>query len=130
PTVIYRSAPEGASPIGPNADASIGLFSVDQFRFRGGPGRVGGRGRGGPPPDFPPLPGHWLLSVRHNAGSLDAVVDRARWRNLAVTAAVLLLMLATIAALVRFTRRAQRLADLQMEFVAGVFHQLRPPVPL
>ena len=130
-TVIYRSSGE-AAPIGAHADASVGLFSIDQFRFRGGAarggGRGGGRGRGGPPPDFPSSPGRWLLSVRHNAGSLGAVVDRARWRNLAVTSAVLLLMLATIAALVRFTRRAQRLAELQMEFVAGVSHELRTPL--
>jgi len=37
-------------------------------------------------------------------------------------------MLAAIAALVQFTRRAQKLAQLQMEFVAGVSHELRTPL--
>jgi signal transduction histidine kinase len=37
-------------------------------------------------------------------------------------------MLAAGGALVRFTRRSQRLADLQMEFVAGVSHELRTPL--
>jgi signal transduction histidine kinase len=68
------------------------------------------------------------MLVRHRAGSLEAVVARARWRNLAVTAGVLLLMVASVAALVRFTRRAQKLAELQMDFVAGVSHELRTPL--
>jgi len=43
-------------------------------------------------------------------------------------AGILLLILATVAALIRFTRRAQKLAELQMEFVAGVSHELRTPL--
>jgi signal transduction histidine kinase len=68
------------------------------------------------------------MLVRHRSGSLEAVVAQARWRNLAVTAGVLLLMVASVAALVRFTRRAQKLAAQQMEFVAGVSHELRTPL--
>jgi signal transduction histidine kinase len=68
------------------------------------------------------------MFVRHRAGSLEAVVSRTRWRNLAVTACVLLLMLASVAALIRFTRRAQRLAEMEMDFVAGVSHELRTPL--
>jgi signal transduction histidine kinase len=37
-------------------------------------------------------------------------------------------MLATIASLVRFSRRAQQLAELQINFVAGVSHELRTPL--
>jgi signal transduction histidine kinase len=68
------------------------------------------------------------MSVRHRAGSLDAVVSQARVRNLAVTGGVLVLMLAAVGALFQFTRRAQRLAELQMNFVAGVSHELRTPL--
>jgi signal transduction histidine kinase len=68
------------------------------------------------------------LFVRHRAGSLEAVVYRSRMRNLAVTAGVLLLMLASLAAIVQFTRRSQKLAELQMEFVAGVSHELWTPL--
>ena len=79
----------------------------------------------------PPMdrwPARWQLLVRHQAGSLEAVVSRARWQNLATSLGILLLILATMAALVRFSRRAQRLAELQMTFVAGVSHELRTPL--
>ena len=50
-----------------------------------------------------------------------------RW-NLAVSGAILALILATIFMLVRFSRRAQQLAELQIQFVAGVSHELRTPL--
>jgi signal transduction histidine kinase len=105
----------------------VGLFDTpyDQI-FRRSPG-PGGRGRGpgrGPGADS----GRWQIFVRHRAGSLEAVVAQARWRNLAVTAGVLLLMMASVGALITYTRRAQRLADLQMDFVAGISHELRTPL--
>jgi signal transduction histidine kinase len=43
-------------------------------------------------------------------------------------ATIIGLLMASVAALVRYTRRAQHLADLQMEFVAGVSHELRTPL--
>ncbi len=153
PQVVYRSDP-GAAPVLPrNADASVSLFDPQMAPFRRGPpepwrrggppnggpaGRSGGRSgvpdelRTGLPsgPGNGPLPdsGRWVLFVRHRAGSLEAVVAQARWRSMAVTAGVLLLLAATLAALVRYTRRAQTLAALQMEFVAGVSHELRTPL--
>ncbi len=72
--------------------------------------------------------GRLQLRVRHRAGSLDAVVARTRARNLAVTFAILLLMAAALAAILITTRRAQRLAALQMDFVTGVSHELRTPL--
>jgi signal transduction histidine kinase len=117
--IIYESD-RGAARIGSKADAAVGLFDT-QFNamFRRGPG-----GPGGAPPDA----GRWDMVVRHRAGSLEAVVARARGRSLAVTAGVLLLLLITVGALVRLTRSTQRLADLQMNFVAGVSHELRTPL--
>jgi len=127
PSLIYQSDPDPAARIGSGADASVSLFELqyDQFARRSGPAgmRDGARGRG-PGPDW----GRWQLLVRHRAGSLEAAVSRARWRNLAVTAAVLVLMLAAVGALIRYTRQAQRLAELQMDFVAGVSHELRTPL--
>jgi signal transduction histidine kinase len=38
------------------------------------------------------------------------------------------LLVVTLGALLRFTRNAQRLAELQMDFVAGVSHELRTPL--
>jgi signal transduction histidine kinase len=121
PTVIYQSDPNNKSVT--KADASVGLFDAQfqQFLFRrdGVP-----RGMAGPPPSF----GRWTMFVRHRAGSLEAVVERTRRRNLAVTGGVILLLGASIFALVRFTRNAQRLARLQLDFVAGVSHELRTPL--
>jgi signal transduction histidine kinase len=129
--VIYESDPGQSANIARSADASVFLFEAGMNPSRMGPPPPGFRG-GGPPPDRgggpPPDRGAWKMSVRHRAGSLEAVVSRARRANLAVTALVLLLMMATLAALVRYTRRAQRLAELQMNFVAGVSHELRTPL--
>jgi signal transduction histidine kinase len=126
PLVIYQSDP--GAQVASGADASVGLFETpyDQiFRRSSGPGGRGrGSGRGGPGADS----GRWQMFVRHRAGSLEAVVAQARWRNLAVTAGVLLLMMASVAALITYTRRAQRLADLQMDFVAGISHELSTPL--
>jgi signal transduction histidine kinase len=131
PSVIYQSDPDVPRRIAATADASVGLFEVqfDQiFRPEGPPGG-GGRGTGRGPGRGPRSDsGRWQMSVRHRSGSLEAVVAQARWRNLAVTAGVLLLMVASVAALVRFTRRAQKLAELQMDFVAGISHELRTPL--
>ena len=124
--VIYQSDP--GAQVAASADASVGLFEspYDQI-FRRGPGPGGrgrGSGRGGPGGDS----GRWQMFARHRAGSLETVVAQLRWRNLAVTAGVLLLMMASVGALITYTRRAQKLADLQMDFVAGISHELRTPL--
>ena len=125
--VVYTSTPDEGAVF--HEDASTGLFEVsyDRIMRRDGPQRRGPREAGSPPPVGTGR-GRWMISARHHAGSVEAVVNQARRRNLAVTAAVLVLMLAAIAALIRYTRRAQRLAELQMEFVAGVSHELRTPL--
>jgi signal transduction histidine kinase len=56
------------------------------------------------------------------------VVASTRHRDLAISAAILLLLLVTGAALAQFSRRAQQLAQVEMEFVAGVSHELRTPL--
>ncbi|MCC6393705.1 MAG: HAMP domain-containing histidine kinase, partial [Bryobacterales bacterium] len=122
--VLY---PKDSTRIGAFADASGSLFDVsyEQLMRRGQWFRPGGAER---MRAMAPDRGRWSLLVRNRAGSLGAVVERARLRNLAVTTAILLLMLAVIAMLVYTTRKAQRLAELQMEFVAGVSHELRTPL--
>jgi signal transduction histidine kinase len=124
PAVIYESD-RGAARIAASPDAEVALFDLQpDGMFRRGRGPGPGRGPGGGPPDA----GRWEMVVRHRAGSLEAVVAMARWRSLAVTAGVLLLLVVTMGALVRLTRSAQRLADLQMNFVAGVSHELKTPL--
>lgn len=146
PSVVIFRTP--GLPIGGSADASVTLLGagfgtpplalrIEQSgRFPGGPGPMRfGRGPGGgfvaagPPPRLPSFAtGPWLLRVRHEAGSLEALVTQTRRRNLAVSGGLLLLILATVVLLVRLSRRAQQLAELQINFVAGVSHELRTPL--
>jgi signal transduction histidine kinase len=130
--VIYASDPGQPLPAR-NADAMVTLFDPQwEGMFRLGGFGARGRGRGGPGAmgvrGPTPGEGRWQLYVRHRAGSLEAVVSRARLLNLAVTGGVLLLMIATMAALISYIRRAQKLTELQMEFVTGVSHELRTPL--
>jgi signal transduction histidine kinase len=55
-------------------------------------------------------------------------VGGVRQRNLLVSFGILMLMAVSIGLLAVSSRRAQRLAQQQMEFVAGVSHELRTPV--
>ncbi|HKP73800.1 MAG TPA: HAMP domain-containing sensor histidine kinase [Pyrinomonadaceae bacterium] len=72
--------------------------------------------------------GGWQLVVTHAAGSLDAAVGGARRRSLLVSFGILLLLAASVALIFVSTHRAQRLARRQVEFVAGVTHELRTPL--
>ncbi|MGC4050044.1 MAG: HAMP domain-containing sensor histidine kinase [Paludibaculum sp.] len=138
--LIFSSAGDKKAKIGEAADASTNLMDVqfEQVMRRAAMNRAreagrtwfGGRAGGGPggPREGPPEWGRWVMSVRHKSGSLEAVVNQVRWRNLAVTSGVLLLMVAAIAMLVRYTQRAQRLAHMQMEFITGVSHELKTPL--
>ena len=129
--VIYRSSADAGRHIAQTPDASVilfdGGFPNSPRGFPGAPPRKGppreqfGRGPG-------PSPGLWLLRVRHQAGSLEALVSQARRTNIAISGGILLLILATVSMLVHFSRRAQQLAELQINFVAGVSHELRTPL--
>lgn len=112
-----------AASVNGRADAATRILDVRPERPHG----FGWR-RGGGAPGAMADRGRWVLSVRHRAGSLESVVQRARLHNLLVTTSLFLLLLGAMAALLHFTRRAQRLAELQMEFVAGVSHELRTPL--
>lgn len=138
-SVIYQSDP-ATKRISSSADARVSIFDPKLDGRPTGPAGMRGRGPGrgpGTPGEGPtadpdqgigPGSGYWEMFVRHRAGSLETVVAGLRWRNMAVTTGVLLLMLASVAALIRYTRRAQKLAQLQMDFVAGVSHELRTPL--
>jgi signal transduction histidine kinase len=137
-SLVYRSDAREKDDLSRDADASVGLFNIPSGTAlaiardrppdpRGGPPAL--NEPKGPPPDHQqPIGSLWELYVRNRAGSLEAVVARARLTNTLVTSGILLLLLATVAALIRFTRRAQRLAELQVEFVANVSHELRTPL--
>ncbi|MCX6596830.1 MAG: HAMP domain-containing sensor histidine kinase [Acidobacteria bacterium] len=139
---IFRSDPGRTQPIGASADATVGLLDISPFSFRRG-GRPPRRDR--PPDAGPPPPARdeertgprrsadegrarWVLATRHQAGSIEALIRQSRIRNIVLISTLLLLMLTTVGALVWFTRRAQQLAAMQMEFVASISHELRTPL--
>jgi two-component system sensor histidine kinase SenX3 len=73
-------------------------------------------------------PDSWRLILKSKSGSMDALVDQARRRNLALSFGILLLLAGSTLMLAIATSRARRLAAQQMEFVAGVSHELRTPL--
>jgi len=100
-------------------------------------GRFGGRfdtqrepPRDGPPdrPRAPREEAPWLLVARHHDGSIEAAVAAVRRRNLAVGLLVLGLLGVSAAVLASAAQRARALARQQMEFVAGVTHELNTPL--
>lgn len=70
----------------------------------------------------------WQLVAKHKSGSLDAVMNAARYRNLGIGFGLLLLLASGMVLLVLTTYRARALDKQQMEFVAGVSHELRTPL--
>jgi signal transduction histidine kinase len=70
----------------------------------------------------------WIISARHQTGSLEAFVAQYRRRNLTLGMGTVIVLGASFVFLFLATRRAQELADRQIEFVAGVSHELRTPI--
>jgi signal transduction histidine kinase len=143
---VYCSDPDSEMELAANPDARVILFETPREGFppAGPPPRRGGspladpflrpEGRTGRGARLSLLPAGgengrgWELIAKHREGSLDAAVMRSRKRNLAVSFGSLLLLAASMALLLVFVRRSQRLAKLQIDFVAGVSHELRTPL--
>lgn len=71
----------------------------------------------------------WRLVVRHRrGGALGAFVTELRRRDLAIGFGVLLVLAINMGMLIVTSHRAQRLAQLQMNFVTAVSHELRTPL--
>ncbi len=75
-----------------------------------------------------PEAGGWTLLVQARRGSLEALVQRSRLRNLGVSAGVLGVLGASIGLLLLASARAERAARQQLAFVASVSHELRTPL--
>ena len=104
---------------GTSPDAKLDLFDsvADQARQRGhAPLEPSSEGQG------------WQLAVQHPAGSLEIGVTEWRRRSLAVSFGLLGLLVGCTVLVVSVARRAERLAKMQMEFVAGVSHELCTPL--
>jgi signal transduction histidine kinase len=137
--VIYASPGADAASIAARPDVILPLTLGEADRAR-----RGGRGRGGregvPPP---PVEGRgrivgrglrgepgegWVFVAQHRAGSLETAVTRLRARNLALSLGILSVLGIAVALLAVSARRAERLANQQVEFVAAVSHEMRTPV--
>jgi signal transduction histidine kinase len=102
-----------------SADASVNLFDLVGEEAR----------RRGHPPLQASAPGEqWQLVAQHPAGSLEEAVASWRRRNLAISLGLLGILAASMALIFSGARRSQALARMQMEFVAGVSHELCTPL--
>ncbi len=119
PATLYDSQPEAGPPKAEAADEVVELLAP------------AGAGNGKLPAVNIRESGEVAvlqLIAQHRSGSLDAAVTRLRRRNLAVSFGVLLVLCAGMAFLAISAQRAQQLARLQVDFVAGFSHELRTPV--
>ena len=83
----------------------------------------------GPLRDAPDAPrAYWRLLVRPRGVALSEVVAKARRQNLAVSFGILALLVGSFALLAVLARRADRLRVQQLEFVAGITHELNTPL--
>jgi signal transduction histidine kinase len=139
--VIYTSDAGFGDPEPADADGTIDLFGRAQDKSTGSPVRVFHTPPDNKGPDalvripwFPLLretaPGlDWRLVVRHRRGGpVGAFVAETRHRDLAIGFGVLLVLVINMAMLIVTSHRAQRLAQLQMDFVTAVSHELRTPL--
>jgi len=72
--------------------------------------------------------GQWRLVLKHRQGSIEAAIGGLRTRNLLISFGTLLLLGGSMAMLLISTRRAQRLAQQQIDFASAVSHELRTPL--
>ncbi|MDE2689420.1 MAG: HAMP domain-containing sensor histidine kinase [Acidobacteriota bacterium] len=72
--------------------------------------------------------GPWLVRITHRRGSLEAVTSAARRRNLYHSSGALFLIGVAFALVLVSARRARALAAQQVDFVAGVSHELNTPL--
>jgi signal transduction histidine kinase len=76
---------------------------------------------------LPSKPG-WKVLFKHKSGSLEAVVDQVRRRNLLISFSILILLATAVLLVLVEVRRTRNLAAQQMNFVAGISHELRTPL--
>ncbi len=116
--MIYLSDP--AFPIlTKTPDAAVNLLSsVTEEATR----------RGHAPVSFDGDADQWQLVAQHSSGSLEDAVVGWRDRNLAVSLALLAILSGSVALVFSLAHRAERLGKFQMQFVAGVSHELCTPL--
>jgi len=143
-SMIYGS--DATLTIGSLSQVDAGIVFLDASVPQGGKGqpRSPDGFAPGPPPFVSDPPGvplaeiggnrggdddrAWLLVVKSQAGSFEALVEYSRQHTVRLNFGMLMLFAGTSVMLMLATLRARRLAQQQMEFVAGVSHELRTPL--
>lgn len=72
--------------------------------------------------------GSWTLSVRHQDGSLEQFITNTNRKNLAISFGILSVLAVSVVLVFLSARRAQILAQKQLDFVSGVSHEFRTPL--
>lgn len=111
--VLYSSNSDRRGRLSYTPELTVPVFRILQF------------GNGEPPPRGQEK---WILAVRHRNGTLEQTVSATRRRNLFTTAGVLLVLAGSGIMLMLMLRRAETLRRQQLEFVAGVTHELNTPL--
>lgn len=137
---LYASSAEFGQAPAVDADGILNVFARRSSPRSGGPYEVFHTVPGRPRADasaitwfaLPPAATEaddWRLVVRHRrGGALGAFLANAQRRDLLTTLGSLALLVTAITLLVIASHRAQRLAQLQMNFVTAVSHELRTPL--
>ncbi len=142
--VLFVSDPKMTPRAFGAGDLQLGMFGLRPFEeLRSLSTEHEANGRRPHPPEPPrvhlgmPPPGDrhhrrdseaWQLLIRHRDGTLEEAVAAIRRRNLAISLGILALLGITSGMMFVTTQRAQRLANQQIEFVAGVTHELNTPL--
>jgi len=71
---------------------------------------------------------HWTLHLYHVKGDLQAVISTFRWRHLVLGSLVLLLVAISTFLVQTNAKRSVQLAKKQIDFVAGISHELLTPL--
>ena len=116
PADIEFSALRTRGPLGPPGSRGLRLARGERGETRSAPRS----------PD--PPPGAWQLRITHRRGSLEAATGAARRRNLYISSGALPLIAIGFGLTLLAARRAQTLAAQQVDFVAGVSHELNTPL--
>jgi signal transduction histidine kinase len=142
PRILYTSDPDFGVPIDNRSDAVMNIFGpslrtsaeiVPQTPAMVPTPQPADWHRFSSPVWFPVIretasDGSWALVLQSRHGPFDAAVNRV-WRSSLLTGGVVLLLLAaTMILVVVASQHAQKLANLQMDFVASVSHELRTPL--
>ncbi|MBN8706078.1 MAG: HAMP domain-containing histidine kinase [Bacteroidetes bacterium] len=70
----------------------------------------------------------WVIQAAHISGSLTEAVNEIRMKNLMIGSGILLLLAGSIGFLLIASLKAWHQSRQQMEFVAGITHELRTPL--